>query len=106
MGASAIEAPMVGKSTETTDAHRRQTTMTPELTTTTTPVLTAVPANISVQENGAHQQTANNGDLYQHVNFGIIGGILKNVPLVEMPFSILHVCTVLYMYAYAMLFLT
>ena len=63
-GASAIETPMAGKSTETTDARRTQTTMTP----TTTPVLTAVPANISVQENGAHQQTANNGDLYQHVN--------------------------------------
>ena len=69
-GASAIETPMAGKSTETTDARRTQTTVTPELTdvTRTTPVLTAVPANISAQENGAHQQTVNNGDLYRHVN--------------------------------------
>ena len=32
------------------------------------PGLTAVPANTSTQGNGVHQQTANNGDLYRHVN--------------------------------------
>ena len=61
---------MAGKSTENTESLRTPT-VTPgliDLTQTTMPGLTAVPANTSIQGNGVHQQTANNGDLYRHVN--------------------------------------
>ena len=61
---------MAGKWTENTESLRTPT-VTPgliDLTQTTMPGLTAVPANTSIQGNGVHQQTANNGDLYRHVN--------------------------------------